>query len=56
MINPITHILNLVRAPLLYGSFPTLIDYGFVLGTALVLYLIFALRIYFSEKTLIYYF
>ena len=56
MINPITHILNLIRAPLLYGSFPSLIDFSFVIGTAAVLYLIFALRIHYSEKTLIYYF
>ena len=54
--NPVTHILNLLRAPMLYGSFPTLVDYGFVLGTAAILYLLAAIRIRNSEKTLIYYF
>jgi lipopolysaccharide transport system permease protein len=54
--NPVTHILNLVRAPLLYGQFPTLVDFAFVLGTAVVLYAAAILRIRSSEKTLIYYF
>jgi lipopolysaccharide transport system permease protein len=55
-LNPVTHILNLLRAPMLNGSFPTLIDFGFVLGTAAILYLLAAIRIRNSEKTLIYYF
>jgi lipopolysaccharide transport system permease protein len=54
--NPVTHILNLVRAPMLYGKFPTLVDYAFVLGTAAVFYILAALRIRSSEKGLIYYF
>lgn len=54
--NPVTHILNLVRAPMLYGQFPTLIDYAFVLGTAAVFYILAAMRIRSSEKGLIYYF
>ena len=54
--NPITHILNLIRAPMLYGQFPTLIDYGFVLGTAAFFYLLALVRIRASEKTLIYYY
>lgn len=54
--NPITHILNLVRAPMLYGQFPTLVDYAFVLGTAAVFYVLAYLRIRSSEKGLIYYF
>jgi lipopolysaccharide transport system permease protein len=54
--NPVTHVLNLLRAPMLYGQFPSLGDYGFVLGTALIFYLLAAIRIRNSEKTLIYYF
>jgi lipopolysaccharide transport system permease protein len=54
--NPITHILNLVRAPMLYGQFPSLVDYAFVLGTAAIFYLLAGLRIRSSEKGLIYYF
>lgn len=54
--NPVTHILNLVRAPMLHGQFPTLVDYGFVLGTAVFFYLLAAVRIQASESTLIYYF
>ena len=55
-LNPVTHILNLMRAPMLYGSFPTWVDYAFVLGTSAVLYLLAAYRIRRSEKALIYYF
>jgi lipopolysaccharide transport system permease protein len=54
--NPVTHILNLLRAPMLYGTFPSLVDYAFVLGTAAIFYLLAAYRIYKSEKALIYYF
>ena len=54
--NPITHILNLVRAPMLYGQLPTPLDFLFVFGTAAVLYLAAILRIRAAEKTLIYYF
>jgi lipopolysaccharide transport system permease protein len=54
--NPITHLLNLVRAPMLYGQFPTRVDYAFVLGTAAVLAIFAVLRIRSSEKGLIYYF
>jgi lipopolysaccharide transport system permease protein len=54
--NPITHILNLVRAPMVFGQFPTPVDFGFVLGTAMVFYLAAYIRIRSSEKTLIYYF
>jgi len=54
--NPVTHVLNLLRAPMLYGKFPTLVDYGFVLGTAALFYILTAIRIRNSEKNLIYYF
>jgi lipopolysaccharide transport system permease protein len=53
--NPITHILNLVRAPMLYGQFPTLSDFGFVYGVAATFYMLAYLRIRSAEKTLIFY-
>ena len=54
--NPITHILNLVRAPLLNGSFPSAIDFGYVFGLIGLLYLLAIWRMRRVEKTLIYYF
>lgn len=54
--NPITHILNLVRAPALNGELPTPLDFGYVLGIAFLLYIIAALRIRRSERTLIFFF
>lgn len=55
-LNPVTHILNLVRAPLLYGRFPDLVDYAFAAGTAMFFYSIAIYMIVRLEKTLIYYF
>lgn len=54
--NPITHILNLVRAPLLNGTLPSAVDFGYVFGLILLLYILAVWRIYRVEKTLIYYF
>ena len=54
--NPVTHVLNLLREPMLFGKFPSIVDYCFVLGTAIILYVFAALKIRKSEKTLIYYF
>jgi lipopolysaccharide transport system permease protein len=53
--NPVTHIINLVRAPMLYGHFPTLTDFAFVYGLAILLYLAAYLRIRSAEKTLVFY-
>ncbi|MGG4144503.1 ABC transporter permease [Paenibacillus algorifonticola] len=36
-INPITHILALIREPFLYGSMPSMIDYAYTLGAILIL-------------------
>lgn len=36
-LNPITHILALIREPFLYGVAPNLINYGFTIGTIFVL-------------------
>lgn len=54
--NPITHILNLVRAPLLNGSLPSAVDFGFVFGLIAVLSLLAIWRMNRVEKTLVYYF
>lgn len=54
--NPITHILNLVRAPLLNGSFPSAVDFAYVFGLIVLLYLLAIWRMSRVEKTLIYYF
>jgi len=53
--NPITYILNLVRAPMLYGQFPSLLDFGVVICTAVVIYLFTVIKIRTSEKSLIFY-
>jgi lipopolysaccharide transport system permease protein len=54
--NPVTHILNLVRAPLLNGSLPSAVDFGFVFGLIAVLSLLAIWRMSRVEKTLVYYF
>ena len=54
--NPVTHILNLVRAPLLDGSLPSAIDFGYVFGLIILLYALAIWRMRRVEKTLIYYF
>lgn len=54
-INPVTHVLNLVRKPFLYGLFPGWVDYLFTLGVILVVGLI-AYRINKrNEKNIIFY-
>ena len=54
--NPVTHILNLVRAPLLYGTFPTIIDFAFVFGSIIILSILAIWRMSRVERTLVYYF
>lgn len=54
--NPITHILNLVRAPLLHGSLPSAVDFLYVFAFAGLLYALAIWRMKYAEKTLIYYF
>ncbi|MFD1179406.1 ABC transporter permease [Paenibacillus puldeungensis] len=44
-LNPITHILNLIRDPFLYGVMPTVTDYLYTLGTILV-FSLWAGRVY----------
>lgn len=53
--NPIYHILNLVRAPLLYNRLPSGQDFIFTLGTALLLWLIAMCTICRQEKNMIFY-
>jgi lipopolysaccharide transport system permease protein len=54
--NPVAHILNLIRAPVIHGEFPTLANYGYTLGAALVLSAIASWKIRREEATLIFYF
>jgi lipopolysaccharide transport system permease protein len=53
--NPITYILNLVRQPMLYGKFPSFLDFYVVICTAIVLYLFAIWKIHKTEKSLIFY-
>ena len=54
-LNPVYHILNLFRAPMLYGASPTLNDYLFSFGTFIVLSLIALWYIKRDEKKIIFY-
>jgi lipopolysaccharide transport system permease protein len=54
--NPISHVLDLIRQPFLYGQWPSLINYAVVLGTALLFYLIAFIKIRREESSLIFYF
>lgn len=45
-LNPVTHVLNLVRNPMLYGKIPSAIDYGYVL----ILIMLFGLWAYYANK------
>lgn len=53
--NPVTHILNLFRKPLLQGVFPSIADYFFVIGILIILYAIAIIKVYKEEKNIIYY-
>lgn len=53
--NPIFHVLNLVRAPILYGQLPSLFNIGFTLASALSLWMIALIMIHRQERKLIFY-
>lgn len=53
--NPISHMLSLIRAPLMYGDFPTLENYGYVLGVIIILGAISIYKIMKEEKEMIFY-
>ncbi|MFH0963959.1 MAG: ABC transporter permease [Planctomycetota bacterium] len=53
--NPVTHILNLVRAPLLDGAFPSAADYAYTIGTILVFSAIALRKIAREEANIIFY-
>lgn len=53
--NPVTHILNLVRKPLMEGCFPDMMDYLFVIGMILILGILSVNKIKKDEKELIYF-
>ncbi|MCD6364401.1 MAG: ABC transporter permease, partial [Planctomycetes bacterium] len=53
--NPVTHVLNLVRAPILHGRFPSGVDYLYVCSTILVFWIIAAVQIKTEESRVIFY-
>ncbi|WP_313707825.1 ABC transporter permease [Atlantibacter hermannii] len=53
--NPVYHLLQIVRAPLLQGEWPTLVNYQYVLGTALVFMVIAVLMGRKMERKVIFY-
>ena len=53
--NPIAHILNLLRAPLLSNQFPTLHNYIYALGFGLVVWLVAIYKIRREELNLVFY-
>lgn len=53
--NPIARILDMVRAPFLDGTFPTVIDYTYVIGTIIVFFVIDIMLVKKNEKELIFY-
>lgn len=53
--NPIYHLLQIVRAPLLHGDWPTLENYGYSLGLIAILALIAVLAVSLAEDKVILY-
>jgi len=53
--NPVAHVLNLVRAPVLYGKFPEGIDYVYSVGTIVFFALVAAWKIRRQERNIIFY-
>jgi len=54
--NPVTHIINLVRTPILEGTLPSSTDFTYVIVLVLILYAIAIWRMQRVENTLIFYF
>ncbi len=53
--NPVTHILNLVREPLVNGVFPSGLDYLYSIGTVIFFAIVSAILIKKNEDEIIYY-
>ncbi len=53
--NPIAHLLNLFRTPLLEGTFPSFQDYSFTLATVLVFWVWASIMTINNEKKIIFY-
>ncbi|MBI1276256.1 ABC transporter permease [bacterium] len=53
--NPVYHLLQLLRAPLLAGEFPSLFNIGFVLATAMLLWLMTFITLRRVEQKIIFY-
>lgn len=54
-INPVYHLLNVIREPLLDGSFPGMVNYLVVLGMAMVFWVFAIFFLVRQEKTLVFY-
>lgn len=54
-LNPITHILNLVRNPFLYGKFPSAMSYLYIFIVILVVWIIAFIKLKKEEKNMIFY-
>jgi len=52
--NPIAHLLNLLRQPMLYGQFPHLVDYYYSIGVTLVFMVLAFIYITRNEKQIIF--
>lgn len=53
--NPVTHVLNLIREPLLWGRFPSGIDWAFSSGLAVAVWLLAVARLRHSERDIVFY-
>ena len=53
--NPITHVLNLIREPLLWGQFPSGVDWAFAAGFAALVWLFAVARVRRSERDIVFY-
>lgn len=53
--NPIAHLLNLFRCPLLEGTFPSFVDYYYTLATVFVFWLLSIMMTINNEKKIIFY-
>lgn len=53
--SPVTHFLNLIREPYLYGRLPSYADYLYVLATMIILFICAIVKVYRNEKDIIFY-
>jgi lipopolysaccharide transport system permease protein len=53
--NPIYHMLEIVRAPLLHGEWPTVLNYAYCMGTIIILSLFAWMVGRYAERKVIFY-